>query len=243
VTIPTTVIPDVPQGTLDPAAGLNAALRPIRILCQALVTEIGVNAPPGSPSDGDCVIVGVGTGDFTGQDDNLACYVEEGDFWQFIEAGVGVWMVLNLEDGGLYTYNPTTASSGWVLAAGLSDAPSNGQIYGRRDGVWEAFAITAPPVVNTASANIDADENNAGNYTRFSHAAPTYTFDDATPYVLGAEYHGRYVGSGSLMIVATSGMTINPPANGTLEIPPDGTFTVKIVAADEADLFGITVAA
>lgn len=241
MTIPTTIIPDVPEGTLDPAAGLNTALRPIRILCQAVVTEIGVNAPPVSPADGECVIVGVGTGAFAGQDDNLACYVAEGAFWQFIEAGVGVWLVLNLIDGGLYTYNPTTASSGWVLAAGLSDAPSNGLRYARRDGAWESFSVDASsPVVDTASANLDADETNSGNYTRFSHAAPTYTFDDAESFVVGDEYHGRYVGAGVLTITEAGGMVVNPPFGGTLVIPPGGTFTVKIVAASEADLFGVT---
>lgn len=239
---PNVGIPYVPQGTLDPAAGLNLSLNVIDALLQTAVIEIGLNTPPGSPSDGDLYIVGVGTGAWSGQDDNLARYVADGAFWQFYTAGTQVNLVVNREDSGIYAYNATSASSGWVLAGGLPDAPSNGNAYARKDGAWEVVdSSSVPPVVDTASANLNADETNAGNYTRFSHASPTYTFNDAEPYEVGAEYHGRYVGAGSLLIVATTGMTINAPADGTLEIPPQGTFTVKIVAADEADLFGVTV--
>lgn len=240
---PNVGIPYVTQGTLDPAAGLNLALNVIDALLQTAVIELGRNTPPVSPADGDMYIVGIGTGAWVGQDDNLARYVAEGTFWQFYAAGTSVNLVLNLDDGGFYTYNSSSASAGWVLSGGLPDAPSNGNFYGRRNGAWENFgSATAAPVVNTASANLDADETNSGNYTRFSHVAPTYTFDDAEPYVVGDEYHGRYVGAGTLLIVGTTGMTVNPPAGGSLEIPPHGTFTVKIVAADEADLFGVTVA-
>ena len=90
--------------------------------------------------------------------------------------------------------------------------------------------------------SLTADDTNSGNYTRFTNSsAKTYTFDDAESYVVGAEYHGRNVGAGDLTITEAGTMTINPPAGGTLVIPQGGTFTVKIVSADEADLFGVTV--
>lgn len=238
---PNVGIPYVPQGTLDPAAGLNLSLDVIDALLQTAVIELGRNAPPGSPADGDMYIVGIGTGAWAGQDDNLARYVAEGTFWQFYTAGSQISIILNQDDGGIYAYNSSSASSGWVIAGGIVDAPINGLYYARRNGAWQVVSSSVPPVVDTASANINADETNSGNYTRFSHASPTYTFDDAEPYVIGAEYHGRYVGSGTLMIVAATGMTINAPSDGSLEIPEQGTFTVKIVAADEADLFGVTV--
>jgi hypothetical protein len=243
---PNVGIPYVTQGTLDPAAGLNLALNVIDALLQCAVIELGRNTPPVSPADGDMYIVGVGTGAWAGQDDNLARYVADGAFWQFYTAGIQVRLIVNLDDSGIYSYNSSSASAGWELAGGLPDAPSDAQLYARRDGAWEAFAVTGAttaPVVNTASANIDADETNSGNYTRFSHASPTYTFDDAEAFVVGDEYHGRYVGSGTLVITEAGTMTINPPADGTLEIPIGGTFTVKIVASNEADLFGVTVPA
>lgn len=123
MTIPTTVIPDVPEGTLDPAAGLNLSLNPLRVLVQAVVSEVGSDSPPGSPADGECVIVGTGAGAFAGQDGNLAKYVEEGDFWEFYEAGVAIWCVLNLADMMLYVFDPGS-SGGWFPYPSL-DALTN----------------------------------------------------------------------------------------------------------------------
>lgn len=100
---PNTGIPYVPEGTLDPAAGLNLSLNVIDALLQTNVIEVGRNDPPGSPSDGDMYIVGVGTGAWALEDDNLARYVAEGSFWQFYEAGVNVHSVTS--GGLLYVYD------------------------------------------------------------------------------------------------------------------------------------------
>lgn len=240
---PNTGIPYVTEGALDPAAGLNLALNVIDALLQTAVISIGDAEPPSDVSDGDLFIVGTGAGDWAGEDDNLARYVSEGDFWQFYDAGVQVHIVFNKDDGGLYAYD---GSNGWTLAAGLTDAPSDGSTYGRKNGSWAAVTAGsggAAPVVTESGANLDATPSNSGNYTRFTNADPTYTFEPGSEdYTVGDEYHGRYDGSGSLEIVAGSGFTINPPAGGTLIIPDGGTFTVKIVATDEADLFGVTEA-
>lgn len=116
MTTPNTGIPYVPQGTLDPAAGLNLSLNVIDALLQTAVIELGRNDPPGSPNDGDLYIVGTGTGDWTGQDNNLARYVAEGDFWQFYEAGTQVRIVFNEDDGGLYVWH----GGAWALLASVS---------------------------------------------------------------------------------------------------------------------------
>lgn len=131
---PNTGIPYVPEGTLDPAAGLNLALNHIDGLLQAAVlgTE---DAPPGSPADGDQYIVGAGSGDWVGQDDNVARYVAEGTYWQFYEAGAEVREVLDLSD---FTNKAYTGSGGWIVVGGLSDAPSDGTGYVRKDGAWVA---------------------------------------------------------------------------------------------------------
>lgn len=99
------------------------------------------------------------------------------------------------------------------------------------------------PVIDSADQFNNALAGASGNYMRFSHVAAEYHFDDSEPWEVGAEYHGRYVGSGTLTLTSGAGFTINPPAGGSLVIPPGGTFTVKIVAANEADLFGVTVPA
>jgi hypothetical protein len=104
----------------------------------------------------------------------------------------------------------------------------------------EVYEIRRAPVVTVSDSNLDASPEDEGNYTRFSNSTATYTFSGDADLVEGAEYHGRYVGDGTLTITEADGMTINPPAEGTLVIPPGGTFTVKIISSTEADLFGVT---
>jgi len=282
-------LPFVPEGTLDPAAGLNLALNFLDALTQCAVTSISLTEPPATANDGEQYIVagegGVATGAWAGHELQLARFVDKGNFWQFFEPGVNVFFCLNLSDGGLYKFVPGSPGS-WVLAAGLGDAPADGQRYVRRNAVWEALTglltvqdTDSSPTVSAGNVHtllvgdglqivpvspgvvtlnsvpqyapvIDVPDQftNAlagvfGNYMRFTHAAAEFHFSGSEPWVIGAEYHGRYAGSGTLTITAGAGFTINPPARGTLVIPPGGTFTVKIVAADEADLFGVTVPA
>lgn len=121
---PNAGIPYVPEGTLDPAAGLNDALDTIDALIQTAVIDMTTTAAPTS-SDGDRYIVGAGaTGAWAGQDGNLARYVAEGDFWQFFEAGTQVRLVLNLADNVLYAYNDSVSPAVWqgVAGAGASGA-------------------------------------------------------------------------------------------------------------------------
>lgn len=140
MTTPNIHIPYVPEGTLDPAAGLNLALNFIDAVLQTAVISMGETAPPATGSDGDLYIVGDGaTGAWAGQDRNLARYVAEGSSWQFFEAGTEVHYVLNRFDGGFYKFVDDSPSPNWTLAAGLSDAPVDGQPYGRRDGAWEVI--------------------------------------------------------------------------------------------------------
>lgn len=154
MTTPNTGIPYVPEGTLDPAAGLNLALNVIDALLQVQVIALGENDPPGSPVDGDLYIVGAGTGDWAGEDDNLARYVEEGDFWQFYEAGTEVRMVLSGAD--IYVYN---GSAGWEIKGGLPDAPSDGEQYVRKDGDWEILdAALKLKTVSTDTYNLIDDD-------------------------------------------------------------------------------------
>ena len=130
---PNAGIPYVPENTADPAAGLNLSLNVIDALLQTSVIDMGLTEPPASPSDGDLHIVGTSaTGEWEGQDDNLARYVEEGDFWQFYEAGESAHVILNRDDNSIYAWN----GSAWIAAAGLPDAPSDGTGYVRKDAQW-----------------------------------------------------------------------------------------------------------
>lgn len=176
-----------------------------------------VTAQPVSPSDGDVYIIpmsATGTQWATFDPDDLTIY--RGGTWYAWAPVVGI--VVNLS-GELEQF---LGSNGWDTVGAGGGASS---------------------VVTHSTTSLTATALNSGNYTRFTNAgAKTYTFDDGEGYSIGAEYHGRNVGTADLTITEAGTMTINAPSGGTLVIPQDGTFTVKIVASDEADLIGVTVA-
>lgn len=178
------------------------------------VISKSVTAQPGSPSDGDVYIIpsgATGTQWATFDEDDLTIY-RDGTWYAWAPV---TGIVVNIA-GTLESFD-----SGWSAISG---------------GGGGGFAT----VVTEATTNLDATTGNSGNYTRFTNSsAKTYTFD--APYTVGHEYHGRNVGAGDLTITPLSGMTINEPAGGSLVVPQGGTFTVKIVAAYEADLFGVTI--
>ncbi len=60
------------------------------------------DAPPVSPTDGDKYIVGTGSGDWAGENTNIATYVV--DTWTFEEPANG-WAVKNADDGHLYIFS------------------------------------------------------------------------------------------------------------------------------------------
>lgn len=172
-------IPYVPEGTLDPAAGLNLSLNVIDALLQTAVISMDLYEPPVTGSDGDLYIVGDGaSGAWAGQDRNLARYVLEGGSWQFYEAGVEIHYVINLEDGGLYKFIDDSPGANWTLAAGLSDAPVDGNPYGRRDGAWEQI----PDITALAAATVLTVDDETADYPNSRRHMPGMglIFDDLT---------------------------------------------------------------
>jgi hypothetical protein len=99
--------------------------------------------------------------------------------------------------------------------------------------------------ITEASAARDFAASDAGKYIRFTNvAAKTMTVRDDADVSMPAniEINGRNAAAtGDLTLVEDTAVTINPPAYGSLVIPPGGTFTLKRVATDEWDLFGVTL--
>jgi hypothetical protein len=154
MTTPNTGIPYVPEGTQDPAAGLNLALNVVDALLQTAVIDMSLTAPPGSPSDGDLYIVASGaTGAWAGQDNSLARYVAEGDFWQFYAAGTNVRIVLNLNDGGLYAWTGAT----WAPAvAGTGSGTVTSVDVSADTSIADVFDTSGGPVTSSGSVSITA---------------------------------------------------------------------------------------
>lgn len=110
--------------------------------------------------------------------------------------------------------------------------------------VVAATPLTPQIVEVTASRSLaPADE---GKYLRSTSAtAVSLTMPVGLALVdPAAEIHIRQAGAGLVTIVAASGVTINTPFGGTLVLAGQGaTATLKKVAADEYDLFGLVEAA
>lgn len=186
-------------------------------ILNGLVISDSTDAQPGSPSAGDIYIM---TGSASGTQ-----WSTFDEFDLAIYDGEGTW----------HAYAPVEGIC-VNIAGALNQWDGSGYV-----AVTTGGGVGAP-VVTESGTSLAATPGNAGNYTRFTAAgAKTYTFDDAETYQVGAEYHGRNVGAADLTIAVAGSMAVNPPAGGTLVIPQHGTFTVKIVASGEADLFGQTV--
>lgn len=99
-------IPLVPEGTLDPAAGLNLSLVVVDNITQVAVISF-LNAPPGSPANGDQHIIDtVPTGVWVGHAGQLATWLDGAYIYQNIRIAV------NLADSKLWI----RVAAGWVLA-------------------------------------------------------------------------------------------------------------------------------
>lgn len=129
-------IPFVPQNTLDPAEGLNDAIRVIDALMNTRVDNMTQDSPTSSDEvDGICFVVSsTPIAEWSGHANAIAQYVAEGSFWNFYEAGDTAWLVLNKSDGNLYKWNSDTDN--WEQAAGIGEAPIDGNFYGRQNGAW-----------------------------------------------------------------------------------------------------------
>lgn len=115
-------------------------------------------------------------------------------------------------------------------------------------GSKHVMLTVAAATLQGAVVVVDADDytllaDDVSKYVRMvGAAAKTATVSPNTTTALPAgEWHIRNAGAGDLTIVAGSGVTINPPAGGTLVVPQNGTVTLKRISADLFDLLGQTV--
>ena len=106
----------------------NEALRIIDIVAAAAVENVGTNAPPASPIDGQCHIVGPApTGVWAGHAKAIAGYAPGG--WRFIAAVAGM-SALDKASGQTAAYDGTAWSIGAIKGATLKLGAS--QVVGAR---------------------------------------------------------------------------------------------------------------
>lgn len=101
---------------------------------------------------------------------------------------------------------------------------------------------TVAEVVEITTAAHGLGLPNAGRYNRTTFAGTavvTMQPQSAVEWPPNVEIHVRAVG-GALTVAAGAGVTVNPPAGGSLIIPQHGTATLKRVASNAWDLMGQT---
>lgn len=115
-------------GILQPDLIFNDLLFWTAAWAQAVVLSFEDDPPP-TPADGDMHIVGIGTGAFSGHDNELAYWMGgEAQVWIFYPPGDG-YEVRNLADSNRYLFTDGSAGSWDVISGGGSSSASIGVRY------------------------------------------------------------------------------------------------------------------
>lgn len=113
--------------------GMDANLLKLSVLAQCVVKDV-VNATPGSPVNGDVYLFG---DSHPTNADAIAVY--DNGAWTYYAPTKG-WRAYDLTASALRTYD---GASWTTTAGGLVDAPSDGTLYGRKNGAWAAVPSSA----------------------------------------------------------------------------------------------------
>lgn len=100
------------------------------------------------------------------------------------------------------------------------------------------------PMTTITGTSYDLPQATAGRYLRFTATSDKVInvrpeLVEAMP--MGAEWHFRNAGPGTLTIVPGGGVVINAPAGGSLVIPQNAVATLKRLTTDNYDLMGTTL--
>lgn len=191
------------------------ALRLQALLSRALSVE---NDAPGTEYNGAVYIVGdTPTGAFANfNEHDIALY--EYDSWYAWSPVLGSSMVVA-------DVRKVFNGSAWI------DDPSVG-------GGGGGGAPTAYTIVTEVSA-FTADPGTHDGLFRYIRAGGDVTFDDAEPYTAGMVFNIRATASINLL---EDGVTLTPPAGGTLELSSGMSVQVVMTSATAGDVIGQTVA-
>lgn len=201
-----------PQGIDQASVPANDnALRVQALLSAALGVA---NDETGTDTNGDVYIVGSApTGAFANFDEHdIALF--ENDSWYAWAPVAGVRLVVNNE-------RKLFNGSEWV------NDPAGGG-----GGGATAYTIISPVGAFTA------DPGTHDGLTRYVRAGGDVTFDDAEPYAAGMVFNIRATAS---LALVEDGVTLTPPAGGTLQMDADMAVQVVMTSATAGDVIGQTV--
>lgn len=135
--------------------------------------------------------------------------------------------------------NPIISATGG--GGGIPDAPSDGNLYGRKDGDWEQVTggggADSYTIITEGSA-FTAEPGTHDGLARYIRAGGDVTFDNSEPYTTGMVFNIRATAGIDLV---QNGVTLTPPAGGTLELSAGMAVQVVMTGAAAADVIGQTV--
>lgn len=187
-----------------------------------------VTSQPGSPSDGDWYIIpngATGTQWSTFAEHSVAIFYG-GTWYEFVPAAGNIVSV----DGAPQIFNGSSweayiAPSAAAFGA-ITGSPFDQTNLQRYDIVTEATASTATPGTNDG-------------LLRYNRCGGDVTFDDAETYVAGMVFNIRAT---SAIELIEDGVTLTPPAGGTLDLDAGMAVQVVMTSGTAADVIGQTVA-
>lgn len=174
----------------------------------------------------------------------------DGDVWIVGDTPAGAFAGFDEHDIALYHVDQVTAVGGWHawapvpgLRIVVNDVRKvfNGSSWiddPSITGGGGGGGATAYTIVTEGSA-FTADPGTHDGLTRYIRAAGDVTFDDAEPYTAGMVFNIRATASIELI---EDGVTLTPPAGGTLDLSPGMAVQVVMTSATAGDVIGQTVA-
>lgn len=136
---PKLVLPEISVSQSSKEVTHNEGLTILDCLVQPNVKDKDLTAPPGSPSDGDCYIVGASaTGDWSGEDGNIAYY--DASAWDFNDPAEG-WITYVQDEDLFYVYN---GSSVWEPMMGTGSLAMLATITANAQTTTKQTIFTVP---------------------------------------------------------------------------------------------------
>ena len=212
----------------------NEALNILDALVQSTVKDKDLTAPPGSPAEGDAYIVAAtATGDWVGEEDNIAVFF--GDIWIFItpKEGWAVWVTDEVVDytflGGSWLIGGGPGSGNTLLMAIITAA---GAITLQTSSVGATVSVGHPGngIYNLTFTGLGAFTNIAVYPVLLNHS------DKRGAMAKGVTDSGGDTGRGTtggcrvrtMQLTDTSGGTPAFNAEGATDTPTDIEFLFKV---------------
>jgi len=223
-----------------PDTSVQDGIRSLSALTQARPLDKDLTAPPASPADGDLYIVGASaTGAWSGHDDDLTIWDSAAAAWVFYPPQVG-WQAWVADEALPYRYTV----SGWAqdtAASGLSDAPSDGKIYGRQDAAWvevPGSTLAVKAVTSTSYTFVAGDAGEGLEAANASAITMTIPPNASVAFPVGTLITVAQADAGQVTIAPGSGVTLNSVASTPQTRAQDAVISLWKVATDTWRVFG-----